>query len=150
MGPTVCPGGDGCSVQKLLSRFSPRKLVTRPLRKGGDGHAFLEAMEDKERPAFLQHAIQADDKRTVAAVLHAPAYLSGLSDDQSATIRDLAARHWATVDHAQLAAVDVVIDRVEHAGSQMMGRLAKVLAVRDTPRAEAQRKVADLAKGGAS
>jgi hypothetical protein len=133
------------AVLDLPDRKSPEGLsVAQEVR------SHLKAMEDKERPVFLQRAIQADDKRTVAAVLHAPAYLSGLSDDQSATIRDLAARHWATVDHAQLAAVDVVIDRVEHAGSQMMGRLAKVLAVRDTPRAEAQRKVADLAKGGAS
>ena len=71
------------------------------------------------------------------AILAAQPFLSGLSAKQQATARDLAARKFAPIDHAQLVATEAVISRVKDESQVLLGRYGKVLELRNTPNAKA-------------
>ena len=48
--------------------------------------AHLKGMPTGERMAFVQKAIEANDRRTAESILGAPAYLSGLTDEMQAVL----------------------------------------------------------------
>ncbi|MDP2374270.1 hypothetical protein [Reyranella sp.] len=109
------------------------------------GH--LRSLPDAERFAFIRKAIESDDRRSVAAVLAAPSFLSGLAPASQAMVRDLAARRWAPVDHAQAQAVAKAIERVTTASKVIVGRYSRVLKLADGPGGRATRAIGKLADG---
>lgn len=92
-------------------------------------------------------AVRGGDKRTVSAVLAAPAFLSGLKDKYHDVIRDQAARHWAPVDYAQHEAIEKILGHIRNAGDQLTARIAKAQQLANTPKAKAQAKIGELAGG---
>jgi len=90
-------------------------------------------------------AIEAEDKTTVAAILHAPAYLSGLTDEAHALARARAAAKFAALDSAQLDATDAAIRQVMNAGNAMVRRYGEVLALRSARAAKAASSLRTLA-----
>jgi hypothetical protein len=75
----------------------------------------------------VRNAINAGDKLTVAAILSAPSYLSGLTTEALATIEAQAAHKFAGKEYAQLLATRSAITHVRNAGSQLLHRFARVL-----------------------
>ncbi|GEM_PF-2251823 len=55
--------------------------------RAGEIRAMLRGATDKDRSAILQAAVTAMDGETVAAVIEAPAYLSGLTAEQAQALR---------------------------------------------------------------
>jgi hypothetical protein len=55
--------------------------------RAGEIRTMLRGLPDSDRSAIIQEAIASKDGQTIAAIVEAPAYLSGLKPDQAAAIR---------------------------------------------------------------
>ena len=69
----------------------------------------------------------------MAAVLHAPAFLSGLQDNSDSTLKTLPAMRFAPIDRSQLEAVQKAIAHVSDAGAALLRRVQKASAVWTSP-----------------
>lgn len=90
-------------------------------------------------------AIQSGDRLSVAEVLRAPAYLSGLSQKEHDTLRKLAAHQFAPVEARQAEAVAGMVDHIKRASGGLLQAYGKVIENRDAPAVVASRKIKDLA-----
>ncbi len=72
----------------------------------------------------LRKAIEAGDAATVGAVLNAPAYLSGLSEENQGLLRAMAAEKFAPEKVAQRAETADALARVERATTHFMETMA--------------------------
>ncbi len=129
--------------------------VDNPSRRSAEGlsvaseiRAHLKSMAESKRPMFLARATDAGDRTTVAAVLHAPPYLSGLTERQQTELRQRAARTFAPVDTEQLAATEATIERVDAARGCLIVRLDESQRFKNTPRSVASRRVGELSRAG--
>lgn len=120
-------------------------------RKTSEGLSIAASIRDHvkglgdKKLQFVFDAVRNNDKRTVSAVLAAPPYLSGLKDKHLETLRDLAARQWAPVDHAQYGAVEKILEYIRNAGNALTARIAKTKQLANTPKAKANAKLGELA-----
>jgi hypothetical protein len=69
-------------------------MCHRPLR-------YVKALPLEERTPFIVNAINEGDKATVAAILHAQPFLSGLTNLAHSNMRKQAAANFAPLDYAQ-------------------------------------------------
>lgn len=84
-------------------------------------------------------------KGSVASILGAPSYLSGLADKDMGILRAQAERKWAPIDTEQLAATRAVLARVEFSGGRVFERFTAVLSNRDAPTLKAGDSIKRLA-----
>lgn len=91
----------------------------------------------ENRIGFVSKLINDGDKGSVASILGAPAYLSGLADKDIGVLREHAARTWAPIDTQQLAAAKAVRERVEFSGQRVMERFMAVPNSRSAPTVKA-------------
>lgn len=110
---------------------------------------YVKGLPDAKRTAFAHAAVEAGDKATVAAILHAPAYLSGFTDKHLATLRQRAAAAFAPVDNAQREAVRDASDKVAAAGSRLVERFGRVRAMASPAATNSRDKIKALAETGA-
>lgn len=125
----------------------PRGTAADGIALAQEVRGHLRSLPDAERFTFIRKAIESDDRRSVAAVLAAPPFLSGLSPETLVMVRDLAARRWAPVDYAQGKAVAKAIERVMTASTTIVGRYARVLKLADGPSGKASQAIGKLANG---
>ena len=104
----------------------PRGATAEGLAVAHEVRAHLRPLPKSERSTFIAKAIDADDRRTVAAVLSAPPFLSGIGSETSTTVRDQAARRWASVEHEQARAIAKAIERVTTALNLLASHYAMV------------------------
>jgi hypothetical protein len=90
----------------------PRDATADEFAVAEEVMAHLRSLPESDRSAFIAKAVDEDDRRTVAAVLSAPPLLSGIGSETSRTVRDQAARRWASVEHEQAGAIASAIERV--------------------------------------
>lgn len=98
-----------------------------------------------ERMGFVMKLIDTGDKGSVASILGAPSYLSGLTDKDIGPLREYAARKWAPIDTEQLAATKLVLERVQVSGGRLLERFMAVLNSRDAPTVKAGDSIKRLA-----
>lgn len=84
---------------------------------------------------LIADAIKAGDRQTAAAVLSAPAFLSGLTAKQHAELQSLAEKTFAPEDSAQVAACDAVLDHLMRASQTFVGRYGEIVGPREPLRA---------------
>ena len=75
----------------------------------------------------LRKAIEEGDTATMSAVLHTPAYLSGLSDENQEILRVIATKRYAPDKTAQRAEAADALQRVERATNFFMETVANSL-----------------------
>lgn len=127
----------------------PARKTPEGLALASEVRAHIKAMKQPAaRGKFVLDAVEAGDLPTVAAVLHAPAFLSGLDAGTHALVRSRAAVRFAPVDSAQLDATEVAIAQVMASGSATTRRFGNVLALRTTPAVKAAKSVKALAGAG--
>ncbi|MBS0254010.1 MAG: hypothetical protein JSS36_02070 [Proteobacteria bacterium] len=127
---------------------APSRRTPEGLALASEVRAHVKALKQPaQRTKFVLDAIEAGDLLTVAAVLHAPPFLSGLDASIHATIRAKAAAKFAPIDSAQLEATEAAVDRVTHAGSMTLKRFGGVLQYRNAPIVKAAKSVRALAEG---
>lgn len=128
------------------------EAIDNPARKTQEGlalaaevRAHVKNMGDGERLTFCMKAVDAGDKATVAAILHAQPFLSGLNEGAHDALRKRAASQFAPVDAAQHEATAKAIRRVMEAGNRLSARYGDILNRPTSPRAVAAKKVRALA-----
>lgn len=126
--------------------------IDHPARKTPEGLALAAEVRSHikgmkkpdERLKFVAQAIDAGDIPTVAAVLHAQPFLSGLAPETHNLLRARAAAKFAPVDDAQLAATDAAIQHVTASGSALVKRFGDIVALRNVPAAKAAKSLKAL------
>ncbi len=106
--------------------------------------------QKSDRLEFMHKAISSDDKETVAAVLRAPAYLSGLDNETAKGLDVAASERWARDEYRQVLAIHKVRENMGRAQDAMIkrhDRLRGTLGVAEKARRKARGKLA-LLKGG--
>lgn len=133
-------------LQKYRARLEGEvaEALADPSRLAVEVRAHVKALPDGERFGFAVAAVERGDLPTVAALLQAQPFLSGLAAEQHDILRERAAAKFAPVSSSQLKAVDAVMERVRTAGTSLVKRYADALKFKDSPRATANRKVAQL------
>lgn len=109
---------------------------------------FVKAFkEPSERWMFLKERVDAEDRQAVDAVLGSPPYLSGLTPEQHAQLRTIAAEVWCPQPYRQLNAAKAMLAGVrvgvEHMGA-VRDRLK--LAAEASPGTVAGKKLAELSR----
>ena len=93
-------------------------------------------------------AIEAGDRRTLAAIFSAPSYLSGFSDADIGTLRDAAGNALAPVEFAALQATRKVTDKVIEGGNLFMNAAQeskKLTVERNATRVKARKSIEAIA-----
>jgi hypothetical protein len=89
---------------------------------------------------FLNDRIVAKDVRTVAAVLSAPPYLSGLTAANHETARNAAEANLAPDDYRQLKATEAAIEAVRLASSRFVERYGEAMSLAPTAKPDHRSK----------
>lgn len=132
-------------VNALETRVA--SALTDPYSKtpiGAEIRQHVKGLKADERMGFVRSLITSGKKSDVAAILDAPSYLSGLSDETHGLIRDMAADAFAPVDHQQLRATRAVAARVERAAGHMLTAFGNVIAKKNSPAAKAANAIGAL------
>jgi hypothetical protein len=108
----------------------PARKTPEGLTLAAEVRSHIKGLSDKIRMRFVIDAIEASDKATVAAVLHAQPFLSGLDSAALGMLRERAASKFAPVDSAQLGATTAAIKHVTNAVSLLFGRYTRLLSSR--------------------
>lgn len=132
-------------IKALETRVA--EALASPSAVAAEIRSHVKALPANKRTTFAHEAIQRDDKTTVAALLAAPSFLSGLDDKELGLVRTRAAAKFAPVDASQLTATREVLDKVHAAGSRLIARYGKVVDLRDSPAVRAAQSVRKLAEG---
>ena len=94
----------------------------------------------------MMQAVRAD-KRTSAAILAAPPYLSGLDDDAHALVRQTAVQHWAAERQADLEEAERALQKVTAAASRVSETLAPKIHQWANPEPTKLRQLRQIAEG---
>lgn len=130
--------------------------IDDPARRAAEGVAMAQEVRahskalpsSKERMSFVLGAIKSDDRSTDAAILHAPAFLSGLDATSLATLRDQAVKQFAAAEADQLAATNSARERIEGAMAMFMRRYSDVLQYQKSASARAIQAIAAVKGAG--
>jgi hypothetical protein len=133
-------------IQEILSKRvsnaidEPARMTPEGLALAQEVRSHVRSLSRKARNAFVAQAIEANDKATVAAVLHAQPFLSGLDNAAQGMLRERAAAKFAPVDSAQLAATTAAIQQVSNAVTLLLERYTKFCSSRNaSPRQDGPR-----------
>ena len=112
----------------LAAMDEPNRMTPEGLVLAQEVRSHVKALPRKARNAFVVKAVALNDKATVAALLHAQPFLSGLDGAALGRLRQHAAVKFAPVDSAQLGATTAALEHVRNAVSLLFGRYDAVLA----------------------
>jgi hypothetical protein len=133
----------GKKVDEALT--DPAANSPQGVAQGAEVRAFVKGLSTEARAEFLTIAINTNDKRTIHALLSAPAYLHGGTAETQAMLRNRVASSWATSEYNQLNACREALKRVDHAHSTLMSRMAKAVEQSRSPDAVAASALKALA-----
>lgn len=127
----------------------PARKTPEGLALAAEVRSHIKTMKKPdERLTFIAAAIEQGDVATVAAVLHAQPFLSGLEPAAHATLRARTAAKFAPVDNAQLEATDAALAHVTASGSALVKRFGEILDLRNLPAAQAAKSIMALGEAG--
>jgi hypothetical protein len=122
--------------------------VLRDLKYGAQIHAeargWLRSLPEAERFGRIHEAARSGDLAMVAAVLGAPAQLSGLTEEQRTLVREAAARKVDPHLPAQRDAARRAQEIIRRAGAHLIGELASLEDYKRSPQARINRKIEEL------
>jgi len=139
-------------IQETLSKLvsvaidEPTRSTPEGLALAQEVRSHVKSLSDKARNAFVAAAIEANDKATVAAMLYAQPFLSGLDKITQGTLRERAAAKFAPEDSAQLAATTATIEQVANAVSLLLERYSKLPSLRNVSQRRAGTEAAECEK----
>jgi len=127
----------------------PTRKTPEGLALAAEVRAHIKGLKKEEdRTRFIASAIETGDIPTVAAVLHAQPFLSGLDPAMHSTLRARAAAKFAPLDSAQLEATEAALDHVAASSATLVKRYADVLALRQSPAVKAAKSLKALGETG--
>jgi hypothetical protein len=111
----------------LTAIDEPNRSTPEGLVLAQEVRSHVRSLPRKARNAFVVKAIALNDKATVAALLHAQAFLSGLDCAALAILRQRAAVKFAPVDAAQLEATTAALEHVTNVVGLLFARYDALL-----------------------
>jgi hypothetical protein len=141
------------SLSKQLDEMTedPERIKPVGIALATEIRAHVKSLSKADRTQFVASAITNRDVKTVAALLRAPAYLSGLTPDEVDHARVAATKSWAQWQFGQFEALQKINTRLEGAHESISERLAKLKKTMATPiesRNKRNNAYAKLANGG--
>ena len=118
------------SKRVLTAIDEPNRMTPEGLALAQEVRSHVKSLPSKARNAFVVKAIALNDKATVAALLHAQPFLSGLDGAALGILRQRAAVKFAPVDSAQLGATTAALEHVTNAVSLLFERYTKLFSSR--------------------
>jgi len=106
--------------------------------------AHAKSLTDTKRMKFISDAAQSGDKATLASLLAAYAYLSGMTPEQANLAQTLAQDRFAPVESAQLAAANKVLERLRTAGSHLVGLYSEICTLRESAPSKTNKAIQKL------
>lgn len=113
------------AIAKALD--NPRKNEASVAQAASEIRGYVKGLPDSKRMNFLHGAIDAGDHEVVSAVTGASGFVSGLSRDEFATVRDLAENKFAPREYKQRSALSAVHDTLVTAAKNFTARFEKLL-----------------------
>lgn len=139
---------DTLATRVATALDNPTRKTPEGLALAAEVRAHIKGMKADQRAGFVSQAIDRGDLPTVAAVLHAQPFLSGLEPASHEMLRARAAAKFAPVDSAQLAATEAAIDHVCTSTSALVKRMGDISALRNVPAAKAAKSLRVLGEVG--
>jgi hypothetical protein len=127
-------------IQETLSKRvsiaidEPTRSTPEGLVLAQEVRSHVRSLSDKARNALVVAAIEANDKATVAAMLHAQPFLSGLDNKVHADLLARASAKFAPVDSSQRNSVEAAIKHVTDAFGLLLERYTTILSSRNVAR----------------
>jgi hypothetical protein len=135
--------------QRMLAAVDdPARKTPQGTALAGELRNYIRGLSNTERFQFITQAIETDDKSTVAAVLHAQPFLSGIDEQQQTLLRSRAAQRWAPQDFDEFTAANKALAKVDAAHSALQARYFKVMDSRRSAKDKATEKLQALASHG--
>jgi hypothetical protein len=106
----------------------------------------VKSLDEGERTKFVLDAVARGEKDVVAAVLHAPSFLSGLSSGALDNIRAQAAERFDPLHARQARAAAAVLDQLRTAGTALMMRYSTTIRLKNSAKARADEALKALAQ----
>lgn len=135
-------------LEKRVSEaiHDPHAATPTGIAVASEMRAHVKAMEPNARIDIVRGLVTSGDKRSLHAILSAPGYLSGM-DAGMLTLHAQASHQFAQQDYTQLTALREVTTKVANAGSVLLGRAQRAIALGKSPKAMADDAVRKLAAG---
>ncbi len=133
------------SLKDRVAKAMEHPDVQKPI--AGEVRAHFKSLTSPQRLKVFREAVDAGDKRTVAAVLDSPHYLLGVGADEMKTFRAMAERKFAPLESSQLEAAKKALDKVEAAGNHLTWMVAEILELRNSPAQRSLKAIKQLQKG---
>jgi hypothetical protein len=117
---------DEATGKLKAQRAAAERDIQRAIDKGANPALAVEVRKHVQSLGmkaipFVNERINAGDTTTVSAVLNAPPFLSGLTDASFGTLRVAAQRKLAPEKVDEIAIIDRDIERIDNAGSRLLG-----------------------------
>jgi hypothetical protein len=116
------------------------RAVDDPTRKTSEGQPLaqeirthVKSLSEKNRFQFVAQKIEQGNLKAVAAVIQAPAFLSGLEDNAGATLKTLAEMKFAPIERSQLEATRKALRHVENASKALAERMDGLKVIGSNP-----------------
>jgi response regulator RpfG family c-di-GMP phosphodiesterase len=115
------------AVDDPTRKTSEGQLLAREIR------AHVKSLSEKNRFQFVAQKIEQGNLKAVAAVIQAPAFLSGLEDSAGATLKTLAEMKFAPIERSQLEATRKALKHVEDASKELADRMYDLKVIGSNP-----------------
>lgn len=132
------------SLQDRVKTMLSDPATNRPVAAEIRAHA--KSLSTTQRLKLVRDAAQSGDKATLASILGAPAYLSGMSPEEMDTVRKMAEDKFAPLESEQLRAAEKVLDRVRSGAQQMIAMYGDIRKLQESPGSKAATAMQKLGK----
>jgi len=112
--------------------------------RGREIRDYARSLDAQERFGLINTLIRSGDKRGVAAIINAPAFLSGFSDEENAQNKLAAEMGFAKEAYEQLQQTKVVMRRMDDAALAIRHRVSSVKHAEDSPATKLSKALAEL------
>jgi len=112
--------------------------------RGKEVREYARSLDDLGRMDLISNLARNGDKRSIAAIVNAPAFLSGFTDEENAQNKQVAAMALATQAYQQLQQTKEVINRVNYASRQLRNRYAKSSQAESSPTVKLSKALAGM------
>jgi hypothetical protein len=111
---------------RLERALGPKKDSPATAQAASDIRNYVRGLSDGKRMDFLHKAATEGDHEVVTAVLSTTPWVSGINREQAATIRDLAAEHFAPKEYAARNAARKVADHLRQSSQNFVAAFKKL------------------------
>lgn len=116
------------------------------IAEGTEVRAYVRGLPETQRFTFIKQAVDSGDLRTVAAVLHSPAYLSGLSREHHDLMRGLAEAKFAPTERNLLTGMTKAVNHLRQGADVLNRRTSEITSVAATRAAKRAAALGRLGK----